>query len=723
MLAVTDDLLRKEEFSTEVACAVDAGCQLVPVAGCLICRVASQILSNQVHGIVDSPNHMSNIRDIFISLGDIVTENDFLFVWWMGHADTVTFQGHLTLYIENAPSPFQFVPDFLFRMWVNHVDHYQIRTFSFMTCFSGGIIDDLEGDRTIILTSSTFYTTSASDVLCDNWHAELNYCEACAFHWETPCYWCGSVCADYNENGRTSFEETYIYSDSSMLFSEPQMSDLGGLTPNTYLGQRGVVYHHHAIDDDSLGTSSGDGDGVVDPGESIEMPLTVLNGADETIYNVEAILRVDDPLGVVTITDSIEYYGNIEAFTTASSPDDYDLTVAASCPEGYVIRCELIARDIYNTIWTSCFYLPVGTQGYFERCAHMYLYWMWGDYPTNYTEEYTYAVHDGEGAPLPLYPPADILWFLMDMKGATYITPGGGRPQIYYYGLIIGYNTICDSVFAIRIPSDWHGNYGLAHDERGSPWLGSFWYTVADEDSLFHIDAVGNGLGSYNIGHHDITGLAFDRDNNHLWCIASGAPDMFLEYDVNADPILIQSMPVPWDSPSDHSASGLEYDETFDVLTAVNKNNRTTECFCDVDPSGAGGVNWQKVQTLYDGYPPTPWGIAKVERLERVYIADNTPAGFFPLDVYEYPCDSCWVTPYPPSNVTVHYYDSDGVIDSVAIRWVDTGSSYYFIYRSTTDPYNGFTQVGTVSAGIEFYGDPIGPNMKAFYYVTASNSP
>ena len=190
------------------------------------------------YSVTDFPNYESYIENIFNLLGSIMTEDDFLFVWWMGHGDRVWFSGawHLSLFIENTGN---WIWDFELASYINQIQNYQIRTFSFMTCFSGGILDDLEGPNSIVLTAAAFCPDcfAASDWLCDNWHAEFNYYEACAFHWETPCSLCGGVDADYNQNTRISFEEAYLYSDSHMMYSDPQKSDQGGLAPDTYLAQ------------------------------------------------------------------------------------------------------------------------------------------------------------------------------------------------------------------------------------------------------------------------------------------------------------------------------------------------------------------------------------------------------------------------------------------------------------------------------------------------------
>jgi len=71
-----------------------------------------------------------------------------------------------------------------------------------------------------------------------------------------------------------------------------------------------------------------------------------------------------------------------------------------------------------------------------------------------------------------------------------------------------------------------------------------------------------------------------------------------------------------------------------------------------------------------------------------------------------------------PPNVTILYNDTTG---NVELRWADVlYTPSYIVYRSTTDPCSGFTQIGTVPAGTQFFADSIGANTKDFYYITGS---
>jgi hypothetical protein len=97
---------------------------------------------------------------------------------------------------------------------------------------------------------------------------------------------------------------------------------------DVYVPEPYVVYNNHFIDDDDTGGSSGNNNGIIDAGETIEMPLFVKNTGSGTAYSVNAKLTTSD--SYVTITDSIETYGNIPSGDSVVSLEDFDFIVDTS---------------------------------------------------------------------------------------------------------------------------------------------------------------------------------------------------------------------------------------------------------------------------------------------------------------------------------------------------------------------------------------------------------
>jgi hypothetical protein len=110
-----------------------------------------------------------------------------------------------------------------------------------------------------------------------------------------------------------------------------------------------VGYFSHTVDDDNLGGSSGDGDGIINPGEIVELPLVYKNfGVSTTATSVTTGCTESDPF--LTLIDSTETFPNIAPGQTANSIDDFDLSIAPDCPNGHTIHLTL-ATQASQGLW------------------------------------------------------------------------------------------------------------------------------------------------------------------------------------------------------------------------------------------------------------------------------------------------------------------------------------------------------------------------------------
>lgn len=121
-----------------------------------------------------------------------------------------------------------------------------------------------------------------------------------------------------------------------------------------------LSYLSCVIDDDSSGTSSGNGDGTVNPGESIELTVTIANNGGADANNVSATLSTSD--SYVTIADTAEDYGIIASSSSASCLEDYDFTVSSNCPNGHVITFDLAITSDEGS-WPDSFTVTVNGSG------------------------------------------------------------------------------------------------------------------------------------------------------------------------------------------------------------------------------------------------------------------------------------------------------------------------------------------------------------------------
>ncbi len=118
---------------------------------------------------------------------------------------------------------------------------------------------------------------------------------------------------------------------------------------------RYVSYLRHTINDSPPG---GNGDGIVNPGESFRMPTWVKNYGALQANAVTGRLRTHT--AGVTITDSVKTFGNIAGGDSALTSPGFAMTVASGLPNNYPISCSLICKDALDSTWVSFITLYVG---------------------------------------------------------------------------------------------------------------------------------------------------------------------------------------------------------------------------------------------------------------------------------------------------------------------------------------------------------------------------
>jgi len=118
-------------------------------------------------------------------------------------------------------------------------------------------------------------------------------------------------------------------------------------------GEPVLEYYNHEIDDDTL-TSSGDNDDLAEPGESVELTVTLYNTGMVSANNISAILSTTDP--DISITDSVVNFGAIGA-GNIKEVSDYDFSVSVNSPVKDVLFQLDMASDEGN--WSDSFYVHI----------------------------------------------------------------------------------------------------------------------------------------------------------------------------------------------------------------------------------------------------------------------------------------------------------------------------------------------------------------------------
>ncbi len=111
------------------------------------------------------------------------------------------------------------------------------------------------------------------------------------------------------------------------------------------------------IDDDNFGSSSGNGDNIINPGEEIELNVSLKNFGSVTANSIIASITSDNDF--INITDNTEYYGNIPAGTSVFSPDDFDFSVNSNVLGGSELIIDISILDINNNEWNDKLYLDI----------------------------------------------------------------------------------------------------------------------------------------------------------------------------------------------------------------------------------------------------------------------------------------------------------------------------------------------------------------------------
>ncbi|HPR17180.1 MAG TPA: C25 family cysteine peptidase [Candidatus Cloacimonadota bacterium] len=161
------------------------------------------------------------------------------------------------------------------------------------------------------------------------------------------------------------------YTDAAGYIALPVFAELQG-TANLIVTKHDFIPHlggfdvvemekyvnilDYLIDDDNNGTSSGNSDGNVNPGENIELQVELKNFGTQTANSVTATISSDNDF---TITDAEETYGNIAANSSLFSSDDFDFSVDASTLGSSEIKLDMVIEDDLGNTWNDIIYLIV----------------------------------------------------------------------------------------------------------------------------------------------------------------------------------------------------------------------------------------------------------------------------------------------------------------------------------------------------------------------------
>jgi len=287
---------------------------------------------------IQYPATYSYVQQVFNELATVLTPSDQLFIFTTDHGSQVSgYDCYLNLW------NFEELHDDQLAAFVDALPCETVIC-CFEQCFSGGMVDDLEGDGRVIATAANWDEYS--------WAMPPNYIyDEFVYYWTSAVAWQEPdgtpVDADTNDDGLVSMHEAFLYAETHDTADEtPQYSstppDLGDIL-NLFGNLQGVylAMETMTVDDDDSGASSGDGDGVIEMMETIELTVELLNMGQSDATGVMGTLTSTNPY--VTIHEDERGFGGIPAGATAANGLPFVFSVSHDVPnaEALDLRLEL----------------------------------------------------------------------------------------------------------------------------------------------------------------------------------------------------------------------------------------------------------------------------------------------------------------------------------------------------------------------------------------------
>ena len=133
---------------------------------------------------------------------------------------------------------------------------------------------------------------------------------------------------------------------------------LGGMNVGEVAAE--VAFAAVTLDDDNTGDSSGNGDAILNPGETVELNIDLVNNGTGGVNDVVATLTSGHDL--VTVTQPAATFGFMGSGETVSGQEGFVVSLEAGVTGGLSLPLALTATDGSRT-WTSLVTLQVSGPG------------------------------------------------------------------------------------------------------------------------------------------------------------------------------------------------------------------------------------------------------------------------------------------------------------------------------------------------------------------------
>lgn len=116
-----------------------------------------------------------------------------------------------------------------------------------------------------------------------------------------------------------------------------------------------LLYGRHLLND----SSTGNGDGQANPGETVEVEVTIENVGNDEAQQVTAVLAAQDSL--VQLESASASFGNIPAADSSIGLPPYRLQISEQCSAGHEVAFTIKIMDSRGRQWSSNFQIQVVT--------------------------------------------------------------------------------------------------------------------------------------------------------------------------------------------------------------------------------------------------------------------------------------------------------------------------------------------------------------------------
>jgi hypothetical protein len=111
------------------------------------------------------------------------------------------------------------------------------------------------------------------------------------------------------------------------------------------------------VNDDQIGASDGNANGMAEAGETVQLDVTIGNGGQNEASGVTATLHNGDTY--ITLVDDTHALGSVPGLSEVAYEEAFTLAIADDCPNEYEAPLTIELTDGTRAIWTSEFVLKI----------------------------------------------------------------------------------------------------------------------------------------------------------------------------------------------------------------------------------------------------------------------------------------------------------------------------------------------------------------------------